>query len=428
MSSRITAFLDMNISGFTAGVARAGTLMERLKRTVKIGDLGGGVRSLLGGGAILQGFRATINAAQEARDRARELGRTVDAGTASVARYGDAWNGIKASISSTAIAGLGLVTRLGEYVGEFVNDNIAGRFRGLGFGFAGSNNAERVRRISEEAGENADRLSSPAARDAARRRGEDRARAAADARRKDDQELGRVQAELAAAEEERRTAAEAQLPLAEQIGALETRRTAQLRTYNDTSKSALDRAKAFRGAVASELQIAERKRTLEAQAAAEKARAEEAELARREAIAPAQERQATAQERVQTATAELARQRDDARKFSPEDLVKTASGRRDTTATGLRAAQILRDEARARTLERSRGSETLFDARTQRNVRADARFFQSRALTARSKFGQLRSDERDPFAGAGKELTGAAAELKQAAAELKTVQVTVDAS
>ncbi len=427
MSTRISAALGLDVSGFRSGLEKASGLAERFKRLLRIGDVGGGFRQLIGAGALIQGFRSTINAAQEARDRARELGRTVDAGTASVARYGDAWDGLRQNISGAAIAGLGFFTRIGEVAGNFLNDNVAARFR-FGPGAEGRAEGARVRGIAEEAGANADRLASPAALEAARRRGEERRRSADQRRRADDQSMGQVSAEFAAATAAREEAALEALPAARQIEALEARRAAHLQTYNNAQRPILERAKAFSAAVDTEIQLAAKKAALEKEAAAAKARAQEEELAREEKLTAAKIAQASAAARVQQAGDALATAQRDALRSTPQELARTATGRRDTTASGVAARGILRDEATARRLARSGGSEELFDFQSRRTVQAGAEFFQRRALDARGGLDQLTSGERNPFAGAEKELSAAGKELSAAAKELKTITLEIDAS
>ncbi|HSV73458.1 MAG TPA: hypothetical protein VLH79_06840 [Chthonomonadales bacterium] len=87
----------------------------------KAGFRAGGMGSfagMLGAGAIVQGFRAIMAAAQNARTEAKELGTTVDAATASVAAYADRWDQIKESIADAGIAALGFFTRTGRAIGQ----------------------------------------------------------------------------------------------------------------------------------------------------------------------------------------------------------------------------------------------------------------------------------------------------------------------
>ncbi len=117
-TARVTAFLGMDISAFRSGLDQASGKVQGFKRLLTIGGIGGALKQALGAGAIIQSFREILNNAQEARDKARELGQALDPYTASVAAYADQWDRIKSSIASAAISGLGFFTSIGNKLGQ----------------------------------------------------------------------------------------------------------------------------------------------------------------------------------------------------------------------------------------------------------------------------------------------------------------------
>lgn len=361
-------------------------------------DVGNSMKRLLGVGSIIQGFRSTIDAAQAARDKAAELGRTVDDGTAAVARYGDAWDRIKRTISETAIAGLGFFVRAGEGVGEFINDNIASRLRGMT-----PKQARRTREISESAGANADRLSSPDAMAAAKARGDQR-------RSRDAEQAREVAREMNDGLSRREELAIRELPLTQQITALEEKRNALLKDYNDERQSALDRARAFSAAVKTEEEIARRRKDLEKEQAAEQERQHKARLAQLEKERQATEDLAEARVRARESASELATTKADALRFTVD---QAAAGTRGNASDRVRARAIQRDEERARQLFDSGNTITEFDSKTQRNVKRTAGFYLERSLNMREGFTKLTSNEQKPFAGVEQKLDRANAHLAE---------------
>jgi hypothetical protein len=115
--SRVTAFLGLDIGNFASGLDKANGLFAGFKRGLKIGGLGS-LGGFLGAGAIIQGFRGIMQAAQDARDQAKDIGTTIDAQTASVAAYADRWDIIKESIRDAAIAALSFFTMTGRALGN----------------------------------------------------------------------------------------------------------------------------------------------------------------------------------------------------------------------------------------------------------------------------------------------------------------------
>lgn len=311
--AEIIAKLGLDSSRFDRGLTQANVSFGRFREALKIGRIGGAFSTVLGAGGIIQGFRATINAAQEARDRAAELGRTVDEGTASVARYGDAWDRIKRTVAETAISGLGLVVRSGEAIGELLNDQVASRFRGMT-----PEQAKRTREVSEGAAANADRLSSPQAMAAARARGE--ARVAADAQNM--REVSRLMNDGA---ERREESALREKPLAEQITVLEQKRNALLREYNDGRRTVLARAKAFAEAAKTEEKIAERRRDLEKQTTDEQERQARQRQTQLEQERRALENMRAAEEQMQLARARAEQNRVAQQQAKTETLLDLGS-------------------------------------------------------------------------------------------------------
>lgn len=116
--SRITAFLGLDASGFQAGLDKANTAAERFKKVLKTGDVGNGLKQMIGAGAIIEAFRGIMSAAQDARTKAKELGMEVERGTASVAAYGDRWDLLKDSIKDAGIAALSFFTQVGRSIGQ----------------------------------------------------------------------------------------------------------------------------------------------------------------------------------------------------------------------------------------------------------------------------------------------------------------------
>lgn len=108
----------MDIGHFASGLSKANRLLGAFKRGVQQSDVGNGVKAFLGVGGIIQGFRMALNAAQDARAEAKELGITLDSGTASVAAYADRWDQIKGSIGAAGIAALSFFTRTGRAIGQ----------------------------------------------------------------------------------------------------------------------------------------------------------------------------------------------------------------------------------------------------------------------------------------------------------------------
>jgi hypothetical protein len=125
MSIGIDYILRATTEGFTAGMAKANNAIEDTKKSLK-GFGGASLVSTIGVAGVIAGFKAVLSTAQEVRDELEKMGKPVSAATASVARYGDAWDQIKKTLSEAAVFSLSIFTRTGEAIGSFIN-----RMRGI---------------------------------------------------------------------------------------------------------------------------------------------------------------------------------------------------------------------------------------------------------------------------------------------------------
>lgn len=117
--ARVEASLDMNISGFRAGLDKANGFLETWKRNLKAGDVGNGLKGLLGAGVFIEGFRSALEHARELRKEAQETGRTLDKWTTAAARFSDVLLGAKSTGSGLLTKGVGALNLGGEKVGDF---------------------------------------------------------------------------------------------------------------------------------------------------------------------------------------------------------------------------------------------------------------------------------------------------------------------
>lgn len=125
MSIGIDYILRATTEGFTAGMAKANNAIEDTKKSLK-GFGGASLVNTIGVAGVIAGFKAVLNTAQEVRDELEKMGKPVNAATASVARYGDAWDQIKKTLSEATVFSLSIFTRTGEAIGSFIN-----RMRGI---------------------------------------------------------------------------------------------------------------------------------------------------------------------------------------------------------------------------------------------------------------------------------------------------------
>lgn len=177
-SSTLRAILEMDIRPFKAGLKQANSILAVFKKEISAAGGGGFFGKAFGVGAVVQAFRTTIQAAQDARAEAEKFKQPIDAATASVARYGDALDGLKKNISDAGVVTLSFFTRAGEMAGQQMSRTI-GLLQGRSL-----DETDRNIAISEEAGANADKLSDPKALEEARKRGEERSKEQAREREK----------------------------------------------------------------------------------------------------------------------------------------------------------------------------------------------------------------------------------------------------
>lgn len=121
----IDFILRANTTGFTQGLAKANNSITDLKH--EIAHMGGGrLAHTIGIAGVVEGFRLTLEHAQKTREELEKLGRPVDEATRSVARYADAWDGIKKTVGDATVQVLSFFTKSGEGWGMLIN-----RMRGV---------------------------------------------------------------------------------------------------------------------------------------------------------------------------------------------------------------------------------------------------------------------------------------------------------
>lgn len=121
MSIGIDFVLRANSAAFTRGLAAANNAIKDTKKGLRDFDVGFGVKSLLGIGGIISGFRLAITHAQELRDEMEKVGRPVSDNVASVARYGDAIDELTGKVKMLAVDSLAFFTKAGEAWGSLIN-------------------------------------------------------------------------------------------------------------------------------------------------------------------------------------------------------------------------------------------------------------------------------------------------------------------
>jgi hypothetical protein len=117
MSTRISAFLGLDVSAFSQGLAKANTAaMNFRKNLAAVG--GGNIAGAIGIAALIRGFSAVLNSAQEARDAAREIGKGIDNSTLAVAGLGDAFDFAFSKLKRGAVIAASLPSLLGNFIGQ----------------------------------------------------------------------------------------------------------------------------------------------------------------------------------------------------------------------------------------------------------------------------------------------------------------------
>ena len=119
MAIGLDFILRANSAAFTRGLAQANNSIKDLKKGLREFDVGNGLKQALGIGGVIAGFRMAITNAQELRDEADKLGKSIDSGTRSVAELGDAIGGIATGFKNGLTTGLSFFTQLGDKARQF---------------------------------------------------------------------------------------------------------------------------------------------------------------------------------------------------------------------------------------------------------------------------------------------------------------------
>lgn len=104
---------------FTKALASANNSIKDLKKGLREFDVGNGLKQALGIGGVIAGFRTAITNAQELRDEADKIGKSVDSGTRSVAELGDAVGNIGMGFKNALTTGLSFFTQVGDAARHF---------------------------------------------------------------------------------------------------------------------------------------------------------------------------------------------------------------------------------------------------------------------------------------------------------------------
>lgn len=145
MAIGIDFILRGSSASFTKAVASANNSVKDLKKGLKDFDVGNGFKQALGVGGVIAGFRLAITNAQELRDEAEKMGKTLDDGTRSVAKYGDALDEVWKGAKNVATTTLSFFTRAGEGWGMLIN-----RLRGV------SREQEKIGETAQKAADRAE--------------------------------------------------------------------------------------------------------------------------------------------------------------------------------------------------------------------------------------------------------------------------------
>ena len=119
MAIGLDFILRANSAAFTRGLAQANNSIKDLKKGLREFDVGNGLKQALGIGGVIAGFRMAITNAQELRDEADKLGKSIDSGTRSVAELGDAIGGIATGFKNGLTTGLSFFTQIGDRARQF---------------------------------------------------------------------------------------------------------------------------------------------------------------------------------------------------------------------------------------------------------------------------------------------------------------------
>ena len=125
----ISFTLRANSAAFTKGVAQASNSIKGLRKELREGEVGAGIKRLLGAGAIIEGFRAVINHAQDVRNAFEEMGKPISETTDQIAKMGDSIDDLKKGAMTAGTTVLGFFTNVGSKLGQSIND-LASEFFG----------------------------------------------------------------------------------------------------------------------------------------------------------------------------------------------------------------------------------------------------------------------------------------------------------
>lgn len=400
----IKTVLDLDTSKFTSKASAVGESLvagiEYAKHKIRKLDLGRSITNLFGFGAVVEGFRLTMDRAREARAEAEKLHRTMDANVAAVGRYADEWTQIKNTFADFGVMMLGKIVRQSEDAATALM----------------SPARKRVLDISEKADANANRLSSPEAMEAAVRRGEQK-------RAKEEQDMRQLAAVMNRGMEMSEQARRKELSDEEALRKLQQDKLFYQKQYVNAQLTILERANALVKIGETDKAIEQQKAKIVSERVREYSEWSAENEKRQKAEVDAIDNARKAREKYNEATRKLSDSKHDALASSLADI---AGGKTGMASDQVRARNIQSDEAMARRLFNSGNSVTQWDSRLGRNVRRDAAFFQNRAEQMRRDFGKLTTADQDPFGGAYKEVKEAAKDLKEAATELKNLGLPED--
>lgn len=119
MSIGLDFVLRGNSASFTKAVAAANNSVKDLKKGLRDFDVGNGFKNALGVGGVIAAFRMAITNAQELRDEADKIGKSIDRGTRSVAELGDAVGRIGKGFKNALTDGLSFFTSIGDKARQF---------------------------------------------------------------------------------------------------------------------------------------------------------------------------------------------------------------------------------------------------------------------------------------------------------------------
>lgn len=101
-------------ASFTKAVAAANNSVKDLKKGLKDFDVGNGFKQALGVGGVIAGFKIAISHAMELRDELDKMGKPVEAGTRSVAEFGDSLSKVSGMAKDAGVKILSIFTGIGD--------------------------------------------------------------------------------------------------------------------------------------------------------------------------------------------------------------------------------------------------------------------------------------------------------------------------